>query len=456
VLDVVLVRVEFVAVVELPFRPPNAQLNSGGFLARGYQWAVDNLLISAKTFWTIILLFPLLLIGLAFVYDIVIRASVPDSEYGFDHRFHIWLNVFVNMLCLSSLLYLGGDLRRRLEAAIVGVMVNFALLLFVIMAFRLYYSRPVLIVSALATVTLVTLLSLLLEKYRRRRIGIIPQGIDEETREKVGPGAEFVQSPMEAARSYDMVLVDWTKITDPKWMQFAQNAILSRCEVRHVAFFIETRHGRVLPEYFEKDHATTRASSLYLNLYKRIFDTALILLVLPIALVIVAIASLLILVTMGRPILFVQNRLGINGQTFKMYKLRSMHSAPATAGASATAVNDPRVTRLGKFLRRLRIDELPQFYNILIGDMSLVGPRPEQPELADTYAMKLPAFQSRTMLRPGITGWAQVRGEYASNEKETEDKLAYDLYYLKYASFTTDLSILVQTFKTLLTGNSAR
>ena len=117
---------------------------------------------------------------------------------------------------------------------------------------------------------------------------------------------------------------------------------------------------------------------------------------------------------------------------------------------------DQRITPLGRFLRRFRIDEIPQFYNILIGDMSLVGPRPEQPELAQTYATKLPAFQNRTMLRPGITGWAQVRGRYAADEKETENKLAYDLYYLKYASFTMDVSIIAQTFKTLVTGNSAR
>ena len=313
-----------------------------------------------------------------------------------------------------------------------------------------------LIVSFLATIALVTLLNLLVEKYRRRRIGIIPQGIHDNAIWMAGPDASIIKSPSELARNYDMILVDWAQITDPRWMQFATRAILSGCEVRHIANFMEMKHGRVMAEYFETDHAVSPGSSLYLNWYKRVLDIVFVLIALPIVLVLLAIASVLILVTMGRPIMFVQQRLGVDGQQFKMYKLRSMRNAPAGTEASATAVGDARITPLGAFLRRFRIDELPQFYNILIGDMSLVGPRPEQPALAQTYASKLPAFRTRTILRPGITGWAQVRGSYAADEKETENKLTYDLYYLKYASFTMDVSIIFETFKTLVTGNSAR
>ncbi|MGI9424192.1 MAG: sugar transferase [Hyphomicrobiaceae bacterium] len=393
---------------------------------------------------------------LPFIYDIVIRASVDASSYGFKHRLHIGLNVFINIVCLVSLLRTNGDLRRRFEAAIICVFINYALLLFVLLSFRLYYSRPVLIVSFLASITLVALFNLLLEKYRERRVGIIPQGIDDDARWNVGSDADFIQSPTEPARNYDIILVDWAQITDPRWMRFATHAILSGCEVRHIASFMEIKHGRVLAEYFETDHAVSPAGSMYINWYKRILDILIVLLALPIALVVLATASLLILLTMGRPILFMQSRVGVDGRQFKMYKLRSMRSTSRKDGASATSIGDQRITPLGRFLRRFRIDEIPQFYNILIGDMSLVGPRPEQPELAQTYATKLPAFQNRTMLRPGITGWAQVRGRYAADEKETENKLAYDLYYLKYASFTMDVSIIAQTFKTLVTGNSAR
>ena len=398
----------------------------------------------------------ILILTLPFLYEIVLRASVSFADYEFKHVFHIGLNVFVNIVCVVCLLLAKGDLRSRFEAAIVGTLIHFSVLLFVIMSLRLYYSRPVLIVSFLATIGLIAVLNLLLEKYRKRRVGVIPQGIDDGAAWLGSSDVEFVKSPSEPARSYDMILVDWAQITDPRWMQFATRAILSGCEVRHVATFMEMKYGRVLAEYFETDHVVSPGSSLYLNWYKRILDIALVIVALPIVLVMLAIAGLLILVTMGRPILFMQDRLGVDGRSFKMYKLRSMRNASAGSQVNATRVGDPRITPLGKFLRRFRIDELPQFYNILIGDMSLVGPRPEQPELARSYASKLPAFQSRTMLRPGITGWAQVRGRYAADEKETEDKLAYDLYYLKNASFTMDLSIIIQTFKALATGTSAR
>ena len=411
------------------------------------------------SYWGIYAFAALLVLFLPFVYDIVIRASVDAADYEFKHAFHIGLNVLVDAICVVSVLRAKGDLRRRFEAAIVGILINFSLLLLLIMALRLYYSRPVLIVSFLATFAIVALLNLLLEKYRQRRVGIIPQGINSDATWMVGSGADIIRSPSVSARNYDIIIVDWAQITDPRWMQFATRAILSGCEVRHIATFMEMKHGRVLAEYFETDHVVSPGSSLYLNWYKRILDIVLILIALPIVLVMLAIAGLLILVTMGRPILFVQNRLGVDGRRFKMYKLRSMRNASKKlegSSAIATSVGDARITPLGKFLRRFRIDELPQFYNILIGDMSLVGPRPEQPELAQTYASKLPAFRNRTMLRPGITGWAQVRGSYAANEEETENKLTYDLYYLKYASFTMDLSIIVQTVKTLITGNSAR
>ena len=442
--------------VEFPVNSSRKILESDPLVERLSEWTADKSPFLTKPIIRVYAFAAMLVLVLPFIYDIVIRASIGSADYEFVHGSHIALNVFINVLCLVSLLRTKGELRRRFETAMVGVLVNFALLFLLITLFRLYYSRPVLIVSFFASITLVTIVNLLLEKYRERRIGIIPQGMDNETISRVGTGAAFVRSPSEAAHNFDMILVDWAKTTDPRWMEFATRAILSGCEVRHIASYIELKHGRVLAEYFETDHAISLGNTLYLNWYKRVIDIVLVLIALPVALVILAIASVLILLTMGRPIFFTQNRLGVDGQQFEMYKLRSMRSSSEVSSTSATSIGDPRITPLGRYLRRFRIDEIPQFYNILIGDMSLVGPRPEQPELARTYAAKMPAFQCRTLLRPGITGWAQVRGGYAADEQETEKKLSYDLYYLKNASFTTDLSIVVQTCKTLATGNSAR
>lgn len=397
----------------------------------------------------VVLLLPLL-------YDIIIRSSVGSEDYEFKHAIHISLNVLTSVICLVVVLNTRGDFQSRLKTAMVSVSINFGMLLLLILSLRLYYSRPLLIASFFASIALVSIFNILAERYQRRRIGIVPQGLDEETVGQIGPNAVFITSPDEPTWAYDVVLVDWPHVNDPRWMRFATRAILSGCEVHHVAAYVESKQGRVLPEHFETDHAAPPHNSLYVMYYKRILDILFVLALATVAAVIVAVAAGLILLTMGRPILFIQSRMGVDGKPFKMYKLRTMLPAPAGAAVTATRTGDPRITPLGHFLRRFRIDELPQFYNIFKGDMSLVGPRPEQPELARAYARMLPVFSNRTMLRPGITGWAQVRGKYAADEKETMHKLAYDLYYLKHASLAMDLSILAHTFKTLLTGNSAR
>jgi lipopolysaccharide/colanic/teichoic acid biosynthesis glycosyltransferase len=122
----------------------------------------------------------------------------------------------------------------------------------------------------------------------------------------------------------------------------------------------------------------------------------------------------------------------------------------------ATIRNDTRITPLGKWLRRFRIDELPQLWNVLKGDMSIVGPRPEQRSLSDDYTRAIPAFAYRSMVRPGITGWAQVRAGYAADLAETRIKLGYDLFYLKYFSFSLDVQILLRTIWILLSGRGVR
>jgi lipopolysaccharide/colanic/teichoic acid biosynthesis glycosyltransferase len=158
---------------------------------------------------------------------------------------------------------------------------------------------------------------------------------------------------------------------------------------------------------------------------------------------------------MGSPVLFTQDRVGLGGRIFKMYKLRTMRPSN-TSSTTATSQQDNRITSLGKFLRRHRIDELPQFYNILRGDMSLVGPRPEQPSLAQRYLETIPSFRYRCMLPPGITGWAQINASYASDETETHRKLTYDLYYVKHAGLLLDLWIILITVRAVLLRQGAR
>src|SRR5439155_16227982 len=133
-----------------------------------------------------------------------------------------------------------------------------------------------------------------------------------------------------------------------------------------------------------------------------------------------------------------------------------MRAATSAAEASATSRGDARVTRLGRFLRRFRIDEIPQLWNVALGDMSFIGPRPEQPALTHSYIREAPAFAYRQLVRPGISGWAQVRAGYAANLEETKVKLGYDLFYLKNFSLGLDLQIMLRTLWTLFAGGGVR
>lgn len=188
---------------------------------------------------------------------------------------------------------------------------------------------------------------------------------------------------------------------------------------------------------------------------KRMLDIAGVVFLIPLAVPLAAFAALAVFLTSGRPVLFMQQRVGRFGRPFRMIKLRTM--AMSTEGmTSATAVGDRRVTGLGRVLRRYRIDELPQFINVLKGDMSLIGPRPEQPSLAENYRTSLPHYDDRHLVRPGITGWAQVNYGYAATLEETREKLRYDREYIQRASLALDALIVAKTMSTLFHGKGVR
>jgi exopolysaccharide biosynthesis polyprenyl glycosylphosphotransferase len=152
----------------------------------------------------------------------------------------------------------------------------------------------------------------------------------------------------------------------------------------------------------------------------------------------------------GGPVLFRQPRIGEGGRPFTVYKLRTMRMGVSSAAAQWADADDPRVTRTGRVLRRTHLDEFPQLINVLRGDMSIVGPRPEQPEFVDRLERWVPFYTRRHLLKPGITGWAQVRCGYAGSDFGSAWKLCHDLYYLKHRSLSLDLVILGETLRTLV------
>ena len=161
--------------------------------------------------------------------------------------------------------------------------------------------------------------------------------------------------------------------------------------------------------------------------------------------------SLAILIDTGLPVFFLQNRLGKNGKTYKIIKFRTMRQELETNGeVRVTTQNDDRITRVGLFLRRSHLDELPQFVNVLKGEMSLVGPRAERSELVTKLQQKIPFYRARLLVKPGITGWAQINFGYAATVEDTAVKLEYDLYYIKHRNILMDFVILLRTFGTVI------
>jgi exopolysaccharide biosynthesis polyprenyl glycosylphosphotransferase len=157
------------------------------------------------------------------------------------------------------------------------------------------------------------------------------------------------------------------------------------------------------------------------------------------------------------PVLYRQERVGQYERPFVLYKFRSMLAdAEAETGPVWATVNDPRVTRVGKIIRTLRIDEIPQMVNVLKGEMSFVGPRPERAYFVDQLKEKIPYYSLRFSVKPGITGWAQILHEYADSEEDAIEKLQYDLYYVKNVSPIFDLQIIIETFKVILFGRGAQ
>ncbi|MBT2572886.1 exopolysaccharide biosynthesis polyprenyl glycosylphosphotransferase [Bacillus sp. ISL-51] len=198
--------------------------------------------------------------------------------------------------------------------------------------------------------------------------------------------------------------------------------------------------------------AVTEKTARYLA-FKRFVDILFALTGLLAALPIMALFSILICLESPGPAFYKQERVGKNGRAFHLYKLRSMKIDAEKSGAVWALKKDPRVTKVGAFIRRTRIDELPQLLNVLRGEMSLIGPRPERPVFTKQFQAEIPGFTERLAVKPGLSGWAQVNGGYDMTPRE---KLMFDLYYIRNLTFSLEVKIMIKTCKVIWTGDGAR
>ena len=251
---------------------------------------------------------------------------------------------------------------------------------------------------------------------------------------------------------FDCVVFDPTFNYSITWQEFFVHVSTVGVPVFSVTELHELVYGKVPVELLQKfwiEHSFV-VNRFYLKV-KRFIDLLMSLLLLPIILIISLVIGLLSKIFMGGEVFFLQTRIGLGGEPFTIYKFRTM-SPLQSHKFNINEHDETRVTKFGKILRLFRLDELPQFFNVLIGDMSLIGPRPEWVKTANTFAKEIPLYQLRHIVRPGITGWAQVQQGHITGTSGNYEKLRYDIYYVKNCSIWLDFKIIIKTLQIMFTG----
>jgi exopolysaccharide biosynthesis polyprenyl glycosylphosphotransferase len=270
----------------------------------------------------------------------------------------------------------------------------------------------------------------------------------------LGPADE----PPVAAVDMDVSLVvDLRSVLSEDMAQFVASSSIAGQPIRTLSHVYEEHTGRLpmvhLAEGWEVSQPVARSGYAPV---KRVIDVVAVVLTLPVWILLGAIVWLVVKFDSRGPAIYSQERIGRNGRAFTLYKYRTMIPDAEPNGPAFARVGDPRLTRVGGVLRKTRLDEIPQLWNVFVGDLSLVGPRPERPLFVEQFERTIPFYSSRTLIRPGVTGWAQVNYGYADDEAETVEKLTYDLYYVKNSSVWLDLHILFKSVWTVSTGSGAR
>jgi len=343
----------------------------------------------------------------------------------------------------------------KIAVVFLSVSIAFLFVLAIVVFGRLYYSRSFLLTAYLMSLVWLSSGVYFLSRSQQLTFGLIPGGLAE----RLPPlgGAEWVVlSYPRVQGNLDGIVVDLHQNLSPEWIRFLANCSLQGIPVYHAARIYEHLTGRVSLEYLSEDAVQAFRLPLIYPHIKRLMDIVIVLVSLPITAPLMSVIALLIKLDSRGPVLFIQDRVGQGGKPFRMVKFRTMRTDAERGGAKFAKEADDRVTRLGRWLRKFRLDELPQFWNVLKGEMSLIGPRPEQVKFAEEFTKEIPYYSYRHLVKPGITGWAQVMHGYAAGKEETREKLEYDLYYVKYLSLWLDFLIVAKTIRTILTGFGAR
>jgi lipopolysaccharide/colanic/teichoic acid biosynthesis glycosyltransferase len=338
---------------------------------------------------------------------------------------------------------------------------NFVVAITLLFMTRLAYSRPLLVVSLLLALTWFYVVYAMIQRRQRLNIAVVPFGRVESLLGLETITWTALDEPVLPPQCA-LVTADFDHDLASKWLNFLAECALHDVPVLHYKQLRQSLTGQVQIERLsENAYGSLVPNGTYIAI-KRVVDSATALCVIVVLLPVFSLVALAIRLDSPGPAFFRQTRIGYRGRPFEVWKFRTMQvgSAPRAAEErlreAITQDNDPRITRLGRWLRRSRIDELPQAFNVLRGEMSWIGPRPEAEDLSRWYEAELPFYRYRHVVRPGISGWAQVSQGHVSDLNSVLNKLNYDFFYISRCSLWIDALILLRTIKTMMTGFGSR
>lgn len=373
-----------------------------------------------------------------------------------------------NTAVASSLAMLVGMLSLRQIGSLPGaregyyllpvMLASFAVVLLVMLFARIEYNRYLFPTSLVLTILWLFLLQSVTARSRVPLFAVLPDGRAGELTGLAGASWVQLESPVLPASRVSGIVVDLGADLSEDWERFIADCAVSGIRVFHFKQVHEALTGRVEIEHLSQNTlGSLNPDALYLKV-KQAIDWLGALVALLVAMPFLLVVGLWIRLDSPGPALFRQTRIGFRGRPFTVYKFRTMTAE--TNGhdreSAVTKADDPRITRLGKWLRRTRIDEVPQLINVLKGEMSWIGPRPEAAALSQWYEKELPFYRYRHIVRPGISGWAQINQGHVHKVDDVLEKLHYDFYYIKHFSPWLDALILLRTIRTMVTGFGAR
>ena len=350
---------------------------------------------------------------------------------------------------------------RSGQIIIPAIVAAHATMITLLLLSRLPYHRPSLAIGFLLHLIWAYGIYFFVQRRVRPRIAIIPVGGVKKLTKIPNVDWYPLQRPdLGEATHCTAMVADFSANMPDEWEAFLADAAVDGRVVYQVQQLSESLTGRVEIKHLSENSFGSLAPARAYMAIKHLVDFAWAFAMLPLALPVMAVCAVAIRMYDGAPVLFRQKRVGRAGKDIIVYKFRTMRLAsdldPEDRQAAMTGDGDVRITRLGHFLRRTRLDELPQLWNILRGEMSFIGPRPEAHVLSSWYTSEIPFYRYRHVVRPGISGWAQVNQGHVAEVDEVHEKLQYDFFYIKYFSPWLDLLILFRTVKTMFTGWGAR